>query len=139
MLRYHQLPCVKASPPKPLLEPPQHGRSHSAHACYSFHTVTDTGKQLHSEQGHADHTPCYALYVLRFVNPKKFHNCGIHLGPTRIKVRTALSAQPESEPTTGQCFLHLHLHMRSLWFLPLDTSPGKHSWLRSAPKSGLQL
>lgn len=35
----------------------------------------------------------------------------------------------------GQYFLHLH--MSWLWFLPLETGPGKHLGSQSAPESGL--
>ena len=48
--------------------------------------VIDIEKELDSEQGHANHVPCKVLYVLRFVNPKKFDNRKLHLGPIRIKV-----------------------------------------------------
>jgi hypothetical protein len=51
---------------------PQHSCSHFVHACQLFNiaavtylSVIDTEKYPDSEQGHADHIPCYLLYEVR--------------------------------------------------------------------------
>ena len=43
-------------------------------------------KTLYSEQGHADHIPCYVLSVMRFSNLIKSHNYKLHVGPIKLKV-----------------------------------------------------